>query len=451
MNSIKYINIDSTVSIETILKYLINGNVFLTGAPGSGKTWITKQYINYCQANYKINTIGITASTGVAAKLLNGALKEQNSFNLNGIIKEQSFFNLAEERCSSGTTIHSWSGIDIVESYDTYEQVLKRVLSKKFIVDRWKKTQVLIIDEISLLDIKIFMYLDMIGQHIRNNTKPFGGIRLLVVGDFHQLPPVNGEFCFNDIRWENIFNHMINLTTSHRSNDDNLNRILLRIRKGKMLLPNMIKALKKRNSKKVLATERYPILVPLRDMARNINNEKLEENSSTLYKFEAKYNKPELKSSIQKLSPLEDVLHLKIGCPVIYLINDHSRGLVNGLVGKITNFINEKPVVLFNDIEYIIEKHVWNKKDLNNKNELSMEQFPLLLAYAITIHRSQGQTLSQASIVLDGRVWEKSQCYVALSRLQNLNGLNLLAFDPKVFEINRPNDTLVKEYYKKWI
>lgn len=416
----KYINIDSTMSIDTVLEYMKNGNIFLTGAPGSGKTWITRQYINYCLANYKTNNIGITASTGIAAKLLNG------------------------------TTIHSWSGIDIVESTDTFDLILKRVLAKSTHVKRWKNAQVLIIDEISLLDCKIFSFLDLIGQTIRSNKNPFGGIRVLVVGDFYQLPPVNGSFCFNceNNLWENTFNHMINLTTSYRSNDDKLNRILKRIRKSKPLLPNMIKALKKRNSKKVLTNDRYPILVPLRDMARNINNKKLEENTTKEYIFNASYNKPEIKTTIQKLSPLEDRLVLKVGCPVIYLINEHTRGLVNGMVGTITDFINNKPIVVFNNREYVVDKHVWNKNDINCN--LSMEQFPLLLAYSITIHRSQGQTLSQASIVLDSRIWEKSQSYVALSRLVSLEGLNLLEFDPNIFNILRPNDTIVKKYYQKW-
>ena len=423
----KYININSDITIDIILEYLIKGNVFLTGSPGSGKTWITRKYIDYCTKNYSINSIGITASTGIAAKLL----------DVNGCCM----------------TIHSWSGIDIVDTNDNYDKILKRVLDKPSHVKRWKNTQVLIIDEISLLDSKIFIFLDMIGKHIRNNEKPFGGIRLLVVGDFHQLPPVNGKFCFNDMNqdgsvWEETFNHMINLTTSYRSNDNNLNKILKRIRKGKELKPNMIKALEKRNSNKILKDVKYPILVPLREMARSINNKKLLENDTKEYKFTAVYNKPELKNLIQKYSPLEDELILKVGCPVIYLINDHSRGLVNGMVGTIIDFINNKPIVKFDNKEYIIDKHVWDKKD--NNTLLSMEQFPLLLGYAITIHRSQGQTLSQASIVLDSRVWEKSQCYVALSRLQNLNGLNLLEFDKKVFNINRENDKMVKKYYKKW-
>jgi ATP-dependent exoDNAse (exonuclease V) alpha subunit len=418
----KYIEYNNdNMNEHEILNYIKNNNIFLTGPPGSGKTYIIQKYIDYCK-RMNIN-MGITATTGIASKLLG----------------------------NDSMTIHSWSGVDIVDDTDTYEIILKRVLDKMYHVKRWKKTQVLIIDEISLLDSKLFIFLDMIGKHIRNSMKPFGGIRLLIVGDFYQLPPVNGMFCFNTINniWEDTFDHTIQLKTSYRSSDNNLIRILNCIRKNQMLKPNMIKALAKRNSKKVLKIEKFPILVPLRDMARNINNKKLKENSHTGYTFKAIYNKIDLKNIIQKLSPLEDELVLKIGCPVIYLINDRMRGLVNGMVGTVVEFYENKPVVMFNNIRHIIEKHVWDKID-DKKNKMSMEQYPLLLSYAITIHRSQGQTLSQASIVLDSRIWEKSQCYVALSRLKSLEGLNLLEFDPKVFNIISKSDISVKKYYNKW-
>jgi ATP-dependent DNA helicase PIF1 len=426
-NVSQYMNILSKSEQDKVFDIILNNNVFLTGLPGSGKTYLTRKYIDFCIKN-NIN-IGVTASTGIAAKLLG--------------MKQVGYESL---------TIHSWSGVDIVDTNDTFEIILNRVIKKPKHVKRWKNTKVLIIDEISLIDDKLFTFLDRIGKHIRNNDKVFGGIKLLVVGDFYQLPPVNGKYCFESDIWNNSFNYYINLDTSYRSNDDSLNKILKRIRKGKQLLPNMIKALQKRNSKKVLNVERFPIMVPLRDMARNINNNKMSENKNKEHYFKATYNNKDNCSFIQKLSPLEDELVLKIGCPVINLVNDHTRGLTNGMVGTVVDFIDMKPIVNFNNMNVVIEKHIWEKTDNSTSvpKLLRMEQFPLLLSYAITIHRSQGQTLSQASIVLDSRVWERSQSYVALSRLESLNGLNLLEFDPVIFNIIRKNDIKVKDYYKKW-
>ena len=173
------------------------------------------------------------------------------------------------------------------------------------------------------------------------------------------------------------------------------------------------------------------------------------ENSNKEYVFSANYHfdkdKPYIKDLINKESPLEETLKLKIGCPVINIVNDHSRRLMNGMVGTIVDFEYNNPVVEFEGHKYLIERHMWEKK-LNDKTVVRMEQYPLLLGYSITIHRSQGQTLSKASIILDDNVWEKGQGYVALSRLQSLEGLFLLKFNPNIFLC----DKLVKKYYKKW-
>ena len=207
----------------------------------------------------------------------------------------------------------------------------------------------------------------------------------------------------------------------------------------------MVKILEKR----VVNKEHYPLLVPLRSMARKIDEDKMKENENKEYTFNANYhfdkNKPYIKDLINKQSPLEETLKLKIGCPVINIINDHSRKLMNGMVGTIVDFKYDIPVVEFEGNNYVMERHIWEKK-LNDKTVVKMEQFPLLLAYSITIHRSQGQTLNQASIILDENVWEKGQGYVALSRLKLLEGLYLLKFDPSIFLC----DKKVKKYYKKW-
>lgn len=404
----KYIECDGENALEYIKKY----NVFMTGPPGSGKTHVIKQYIEYC-TKFRISA-GITASTGVASKLISGA------------------------------TIHSFAGIDIVERTDSFEKILDRVQRKPKIVSRWKRISVLILDEISLLDGMILVYLDKIAQIIRNNNAPFGGIRILLVGDFFQLPPINGEFCFMTTIWEDLFNYGIQLNHIYRSVDNRLNRILRTIRKGHPLKPNMIRALEQR----INTTEVYPILVPLREMARNINERKMIENMNTPHVFNAIFSENCNDSIIKKMvlnnSPLEETLILKKGCPVINLVNDNTRGLVNGSIGIVVDIIHENVVVQFDGKNYIIEQHTW-KKEHDNKH-VYMTQFPLLVSFSITIHRCQGMTLSHATMVLDSNIFASGQAYVALSRITCLKSLNLLEFDPHVFIVNKS----VLKYYKKF-
>jgi ATP-dependent exoDNAse (exonuclease V) alpha subunit len=407
----QYINLTSNEALKNITQKL--KNVFLTGPPGSGKSYLTNKYIEYWKNKY-MNVV-VTASTGIASKIING------------------------------TTIHSWSGIGIVNEYDEFDTILKKVIDNKKKVKEWKKTDILIIDEISLINTKILDMLNYIGKHIRKNDSPFGGIKIFIVGDFYQLPPVEGEYCFKYEEWETIFECGINLTENHRSSDNNLNKILNKIRKGKELNEKYNHILESRISEE----EHYPMLVPLRSMARKINTDKLKENKNKEYKYISKYiydtNKEFLKDMINRNSPLEEELVLKIGSPVINLVNDHSRRILNGMVGIIMDFTSDGPIVRFEKKNYLIEKHIWEKQIEKNKS-IMMEQYPLLLAYGITIHRSQGQTLSQVSMILDNNVWEKGQGYVALSRLQSLSGLHLLKYSPNIFKV----DNSVKKYYKKW-
>lgn len=386
-------------------------NVFLTGPPGSGKTYIVNKFIEHNSDK----VISVTASTGVAANLI------------------------------GGNTIHSVSGIGIINDHDTFDDILKKVKKKK--AKFWKYTDILIIDEISLIDCRTFEYLDRIGQNIRKSTKPFGGIQLIVVGDFYQLPPVNGSYCFEYEKWEECFDIAINLTNIHRSDDNKLNKILLRIRKGKDLKENMVNILESKVSEDI----KYPILVPLRKQASDINKKNMASNNNEEMIFPCEYyynqNKKYLLDLIKKNCPYEENLKLKIGSPVINLVNDPKKGLYNGQVGIVKDFIGGDPFVCFNNYKVLIKKHLWTKEIKEEKIEvIGMEQYPLLLSYAITIHRSQGQSLSQASIILDSSVWEKGQGYVALSRLQGLNGLNIIKFNPNIFKI----DKKVKRYYKNF-
>ena len=288
-------------------------NIFLTGPPGSGKSYLTNKYIDFWRKKYM--KVAITASTGIASKIING------------------------------TTIHSWSGINIINDSDNFDTIYERVKKNKKKVKEWKAVDILVIDEISLIDIKTFDILNHIGKCIRNNSKPFGGIKLFIVGDFFQLPPVIGQYCFKYEEWEEIFDYKINLLENHRSSDKYLIKILKRIRKGKELGDKLADKLESRISDE----EHYPLLVPLRSMARNINNNKLKENKNKEYKYKAIYyydkNKDFLKDLINRNSPLEEELILKIGCPVINLVNDHSRRLLNGMVGTIVDFTPDGPLL----------------------------------------------------------------------------------------------------------
>ena len=418
----KYINSDSTEAFEYLKKY----NVFLTGPPGSGKSYLINKFIDWIRENDI--KVGITASTGIAAKIING------------------------------TTIHSWAGIGLAQ--ESKEKLLEEVKDKKYKKKNWKKTQVLIIDEISMISGELWEILDYIGRNIRQVDKPFGGIQILAVGDFYQLPPVRGKMLIDQsINLESYFDYGICLNQNYRSTDLKLNQILTRVRDGIELSKEHNELLKTKVTKKNV---KYPILVSLRDTARDYNINKLNEIIDVDYKYQSEIYCVNKKTSeklpdnkyenLKKIAfsecAMEKELVLKPGVPVIYLVNDPITGLVNGSIGTVKEFRNGNPVVQFEFIKAEITKHKFHK-DFDGTDggiQVIVEQYPLLLAYALTIHRAQGQTLSQGTILLDNTVWEDGQAYVALSRLQNLQNLTLLKYDPSVFKVSAK----VKEFYNKF-
>lgn len=418
----KYIYSDSTEAFEYLKKY----NIFLTGPPGSGKSYLINKFIEWIREN-DIN-VGITASTGIAAKIING------------------------------TTIHSWAGIGLGQ--ETKEKLLEEVKDKKHKKKNWKKTQVLIIDEVSMISGELWEILDYIGRNIRQIDKPFGGIQILAVGDFYQLPPVRGKMLIEQsVNLESYFDYGICLNQNYRSTDLKLNQILTRVRDGIELSKEQNELLKSKVNKKDF---KYPILVSLRDTARNFNTKKLNEIVNTEYKYLYDIycvNKKTMEKlpndtyeSLKKVAfnecVMEKELVLKVGVPVIYLVNDPITGLVNGSIGSVKEFRNGNPVVQFDFIKAEITKHKFTKdvEGTNNGIQVIVEQYPLLLAYALTIHRAQGQTLSKGTILLDNTVWEDGQAYVAISRLQSLDNLTLLKYVPTVFKVS----SKVKEFYKKF-
>lgn len=405
----QYLNLESDDAYSIIIDNIFHKNIFITGQPGSGKTYLTNKIIKNIDDNY----LSVTASTGIAAKLIDGK------------------------------TIHSWSGLnyfkeDLEES--DYLKQIEAISNNKYISYKIKKTKILIIDEVSLLSAKFIEILDLLLRKIKNSDEYFGGIKVMMVGDFYQLPPVKGKMAFESEIWDKIFDIQINLISNYRCKDDKLINILSKIRQNLPLDNIDDDLLKSKISDKIV----YPTLVSLRIQAEKINKKEMNKLDTKTMEYNATYNKEEYKKEILKYSPLEDKLMLKIGVPVIYLINNSSYKIYNGSVGTVVDFVNGNPKVKFGNTILEITKHTF--RDIYNKNILEMTQYPLLLAFAITIHRSQGQTLSQASIILDKTIFENGQGYVALSRLQSLDNLNLIKYNPLAFKASEK----VKEYYLKY-
>uniref|UniRef100_A0A6C0LGK5 AAA+ ATPase domain-containing protein n=1 Tax=viral metagenome TaxID=1070528 RepID=A0A6C0LGK5_9ZZZZ len=414
--------------------YLNEENVFITGPGGTGKTYSIKQIYEHAISNNR--KICVTALTGVASVLLD---------------------------CNA-TTIHSWSGIGISNKTET--QIINKINRSKFYKHNWENTDILIIDEISMMSCKLFELLNKIGQVIRCNKKPFGGIQVIFSGDFFQLPPVKETiFCFESELFNKTFDKIINLTKVFRQNDNTYKKLLLNMRKG-LISKKSIELL---NSKMVdenfdKNTTNITRLVPTKNKAFEINNyfinnikdkkyiykRTYKENSENLNKIEK--IKLDLISDTEKESEYnyikestlsEENLVLKKGSYVMCIANlDLGLGIANGTTGIVVDFTQEKlPVVQFDKHKIEIGKKEWKSENVPG---ISVFQIPLILAWGITIHKAQGLTLDKAIVDIGKDLFEAGQMYVALSRIKSLEGVYLKEFNINNLKINYK----VLSYYK---
>lgn len=368
-------------------------NVFLTGEAGSGKTHVLRQYIHYLKE--KRIQVGVTASTGIAATHL------------------------------QGMTIHSWAGIGIHDNLN--KQQLNQLSTKKPLAKRFRDTQVLIIDEVSMLHGARLDLVDVVARLFKDPDKPFGGLQVILSGDLFQLPPVtrDGEvdWVFQSSSWQNMNLHLCYLTEQHRQDDVSLLRILNAIRRNTVTEDHHMQ-LRERYARRSIEglTKLYTHNVNV----DSINNKKLSEldTEARTYQMTSRGSKP-LVASLQKscLAPAE--LTLKIGARVMFVVNNLDKGFVNGTLGRVVAFdIDDLPIILTNDGRKITADHFsWKIMD-GEQLRASITQMPLRLAWAITVHKSQGMSLDAAEIDLS-RAFEPGMGYVALSRVRTLNGLYL--------------------------
>ena len=426
-------------------KYVLGHNIFITGPGGSGKSALIKMIHQHAYKHFK--NIQVTALTGCAAVLLNCKAK----------------------------TLHSWAGIGLGNG--TTEQLVTKIKKNKFAKALWKGTDILIIDEVSMLSLKLFNILNEIGKVVRGNIKPFGGIQLIFSGDFFQLPPVGDKeepdtqrFCFESDDWNSIFQSecQIQLIKIFRQTDEIYSTILNQIREGRI---------KRKSNDLLLQYVGRPFapnlvaeptkLYPTRNKVENINNTKMAALQGEEREFNIKYLKDleMTKSDRIKRSEFDDKaiqieldflannlicdkeMKLKIGSQVMCIVNiqsDTGVEICNGSQGIVTAFCASTgvPHVKFNNgIERVMVRNIWASDKIPG---IGISQVPLILAWALTIHKSQGASLDAAEIDVGSGIFECGQTYVALSRVKSLDGLYLTSFDATKIRINKK----VKDFYE---
>ena len=398
---------------ETALKLLKAGeNVFLTGSAGAGKTYTLNQYINYLKAR-KV-PVAITASTGIAATHMNGM------------------------------TIHTWAGIGIKDFLSDAD--LKNMKERKYLKEHLENAQVLIIDEISMLHAKQLNLVNQVLKYFKDSDDAFGGIQVIVAGDFFQLPPVGkndernrDKFCFMSDAWVEAKFRVCYLTEQHRQGDDYLNDILNAIR-AQSIDYQHIQALEHTRHQDIGDT--FTRLYTHNMDVDNINFKHLNEIETESKQFDAVCDGNEklietLKSSVRA----PEILNLKKHAKVMFVKNNFDMGYINGSLGEVIGFEEDDDhgilpkVKLTDGTVLLVEPETWSVDNDAGKTIASFQQIPLRLAWAITIHKSQGMTLEAAEINLS-HTFEKGQGYVALSRLKSLSGLRLLGFNSQALELD---------------
>ncbi|KKA19930.1 DNA repair and recombination protein pif1, mitochondrial [Rasamsonia emersonii CBS 393.64] len=439
-------------------------SIFFTGSAGTGKSVLMREIIKKLREKYRRepDRVAVTASTGLAA------------CNIEGV------------------TLHSFAGIGLGK--ESAQELVKKIRKNQKARNRWLRTKILIIDEVSMVDGDLFDKLEEIARRIRNNGRPFGGIQLVVTGDFFQLPPVpesgnrEAKFAFSAATWNTCIEHTVLLTHVFRQKDPEFAEMLNEMRLGK-ISQRTIDAFKKLSRPldfhdSLEATELFPTRAEV-DNANGLRMSKLSGETMTFHAVDSgTIQDPQVRDKLLANCMAPPVIHLKKGAQVM-LIKNMEDTLVNGSLGRVVAFMDEATFDYYreNEDEFVedagylsdeekaararkriralahkekedgintsrkwplvcfvqpdgTERHLlcqpetWKIELPNGEVQAQRQQVPLILAWALSIHKAQGQTLQRVKVDL-GRVFEKGQAYVALSRATSQAGLQVFGFDPK--------------------
>ncbi|MFC1613386.1 PIF1 family DEAD/DEAH box helicase [Patescibacteria group bacterium] len=408
---------------ETAMEILKSGqNVFLTGPAGSGKTYVLNKFIDYLK-DKKIS-VAVTASTGIAATHLNGI------------------------------TIHSWSGLGINEALDGKK--LKKITCRRQLRNRILRTTTLIIDEISMLSATQLDSVNEICQRIRENIMPFGGMQIVFCGDFFQLPPIkksimgNAIFCYASNVWQTMDIKVCYLDEQHRQKDNVLMKVLNDIRRNCVSRETMEIVASCKNKK--FAGNGFPAKLFSHNADVDIiNDSELRKILEKPYAYVIRsYGKEKLADVLKKSCLSPERLVLKKGAQVMFVKNNFDEGYVNGTMGYIIGFSKEQrfPIVrTFSGKEITAFPATWAFQE-DDKELASIRQIPLRLAWAITVHKSQGMSLDAAEVDLS-KTFEYGMGYVALSRVRSLAGLNVIGINHMAFETHSEAREMDEKFIKQ--
>ncbi len=380
-------------------------NVFLTGPAGSGKTHLLNSYIKFLKDNHV--EVGITASTGIAATHM------------------------------GGTTIHSWAGIGIKDLLSQSD--LDELQERKYLRDRFSRTQVLIIDEVSMLHHYRLDLVDQVCRTMKNPQEPFGGMQVILCGDFFQLPPITkadekeGLFVYESDSWKAAQFRICYLEEQHRQTDGDFIKILNEIRRND-LSAESLNHLKRQQHKTEQLTD-ATILHTHNIDVDEINALELSKlkGQQREYNMEQK-GKGVLVEFLKKSCLAPETLKLKVGAKVMFVKNNFEEGYVNGTLGTVVGFEADGPIVqTFSGKNIQVRPTSWTIEE-EGKAKATIGQYPLRLAWAITVHKSQGMSLDAVEVDLS-KTFERGMGYVALSRVRSLAGLKLRGINEKAVQV----------------